>query len=139
MEKYIQKIEKDNIVYAIVLRDEYEGDHINFFTEDSMSFQVGYLPHLKGKIIEPHLHLENNRSINDTSEVLLVKKGKVKVNFYDNDKKHRDSTILFKGDIILLCGGGHGFEILENAVMIEIKQGPYNAISDKVRFKGIEK
>ena len=92
------------------------------------------------------LYLERDhahyRFVKDLAKYLHEEVGVKKISmlsYVNNDKKHIDSTTLFKGDIILLCAGGHGFEILENAVMIEIKQGPYNSINDKVRFKGIEK
>ena len=125
-------------LYCIVLRDNYKNETISFFTPDSFSQQLGYLPHKKGNVIKPHKHKINKREILYTHEVLLLKKGKVKVNFYKNEKTYVDSEIINEGDIILLCGGGHGFELLEDTIMIEIKQGPYVGIEDKERFEGIE-
>ena len=98
----------------------------------------GYLPHKKGNVIKPHKHKINKREILYTHEVLFIKKGKVKVNFYDRDKNTVGSEHLNCGDIILLCGGGHGFEILEETIMIEVKQGPFIGIEDKERFEGVE-
>ena len=46
------------------------------------------------------------------------------------------STILRTGDVILLASGGHGFEVLEELEMYEIKQGPYIGEDDKTRFEG---
>ena len=45
--------------------------------------------------------------------------------------------ILQGGDVILLATGGHGFEVLEEIEMIEVKQGPYAGDQDKTRFDGI--
>ena len=33
--------------------------------------------------------------------------------------------------------GGHGFKILKDAQMIEVKQGPYQNIKDKKKFNNI--
>ncbi len=44
------------------------------------------------------------------------------------------SEILCSGDIILLSKGGHGFEVLEDIEMIEVKQGPYSGDKDKTKF-----
>ena len=69
----------------------------------------------------------------------MIRKGKVKVNFYNMDQECIDDTILTDGDVILLCAGGHGFDILEETEMIEIKQGPYVGENDKTRFIPKEK
>lgn len=125
-------------LYSIILRDTLKCESITFFTPDSFSQQLGFLPHKKGNIIEPHRHRITKREILYTQEVLFLKKGKVKVNFYDSNHSYVGSEIVSSGDVILLCGGGHGFNILEDTVMIEVKQGPYVGIDDKVRFEGIE-
>ena len=60
----------------------------------------------------------------------------MKVKFYD--KKNKDIKkykILKKNDIILLLKGGHGFEVIKDIEMIEVKQGPYVKSQDKVLIK----
>ena len=69
-----------------------------------------------------------------TQETLFIRSGKVRVDFYSNDQHYVRSTILVSGDVILLSAGGHGLEILEPSEIIEVKQGPYDADKDKVRF-----
>lgn len=134
----LEYIYHEGELYCIILRDNYRSDSVSFFTPNSFSQQLGYLPHRKGKVIKPHRHKVNKREILFTQEVLFIKKGVIKINFYDNDKKNAGSEILNKGDVILLCGGGHGFEFLEDTVMVEVKQGPYMGEDDKVRFDGVE-
>jgi hypothetical protein len=68
---------------------------------------------------------------------LLLKRGKLRVDFYDQHQSYIDSRILYAGDIILLATGGHGFEVLEEIEMIEVKQGPFAGDRDKQRFAGI--
>ena len=66
---------------------------------------------------------------------MLVKKGIIKVIFYDEKKKNiKQDKILKKGDLILLFNGGHGFEVLKDVEIIEIKQGPFYKDKDKVIF-----
>ena len=95
--------------------------------------------HPAGKVIDPHVHNPLPREVQYTQEVLFIKKGKLRVDFYDDEKKYLDSRILEKGDVILLATGGHGFEVLEEIEMIEVKQGPYAGDEDKTRFTGINK
>lgn len=129
----------DGELYAVILRDDYPGQSVSFVTPDTFSQQLGFLPHKKGGVIPPHRHKMNRREILYTQETLLIKKGRVKVDFYDKDKVYVFSEEVRAGDVILLCGsGGHGFNILEDTVMIEVKQGPYNGMEDKERFEGIK-
>jgi len=41
------------------------------------------------------------------------------------NKNNLESHVLSQHDVILLIKGGHGFEVLEEIEMFEIKQGPY--------------
>jgi mannose-6-phosphate isomerase-like protein (cupin superfamily) len=90
-----------------------------------------------GYRIEPHVHNAVTREVHFTQEVLLIRKGKVKVDFYTQDKVYLESRVLETGDVILLASGGHGFTMLEPTEMIEVKQGPYAGDEDKTRFEGI--
>jgi hypothetical protein len=91
----------------------------------------------KGYVIPPHLHNSVLREVHFTKEVLFIKSGKVKVDFYDDNKNYLESHILQQGDIVLLAFGGHGFEMLEATEMIEVKQGPYVGDADKICFEQI--
>lgn len=131
----VQYIERNNELYAIIIRDSYKKSGINFFTPDNFSQQLGFMKHPKGYIIPPHVHNEVNRSVLLTQEVLVIKKGKLRVDFFNDSRDYIFSEILEQGDIILLSKGGHGFEILEELEMIEVKQGPYCGDADKTRFE----
>jgi hypothetical protein len=125
-------------LYCIIIRSGFNSEAVTFFTPNNFSQQLGYLPHKKNTIIKPHVHLHKKREVFYTQEVLFIKEGKVKVNFYDSNEKHVFSEIIERGDFVLLCGGGHGFEIIEDSRMVEIKQGPFLGEDDKRRFRGIE-
>lgn len=134
----IEYIYNEGELICTILRKDFRNDKINFFTPDTLSQQLGYLPHKKGDIIKAHKHKINKREVLYTQEVLFIKKGKVKVNLYDNRNIFIGSVILENNDIILLCSGGHGFEILEDTAIIEVKHGPYVGVDDKERFEGVE-
>lgn len=122
---------------AIIIRNDFDKDGIEFVTPGDFSQQMAYMHHREGHQIIPHFHNEVKRTVHYTQETLVIKKGKVKVNFYDSDRMYQKDTVLEEGDVILLAGGGHGFEILEETVMIEIKQGPYAGDADKTRFEPV--
>ena len=137
MEKF-EFIKNGNETIAIVVYNSHQKEGINFFTPNEYSQQLAYMCHKKGKIIGAHTHQPVKRDIHLTQETLLIKKGKLKVNFYDGSQKYLGSRNLEAGDVVLLASGGHGFEVLEDVEMIEVKQGPYLDEDYKVRFKGIE-
>lgn len=129
---------KDNII-AIIIYNNYQKEGVEFFTPADFSQQLAFMSHKKGKVISAHSHNIAKRDIHFTQETLIIKKGKLKVNLYDSENNYFDSRILETGDIIFLASGGHGFEVLEDLKMIEVKQGPHMGTEeDKVRFKGIE-
>ena len=121
-------------LYALIVSNSFNKDGITFFTKDESSQQLAYMKHPKGKVIEPHFHNSIKRIIYDTQEVLYIKKGTLKVDFYDDEKNILGSEFLNEGDLIMLIKGGHGFSVFEDLEMIEIKQGPYLGDNDKIRF-----
>lgn len=129
-----ERIEKDGEVLAIIIYADYRANGIAFFTPDEFSQQLAYMRHPAGKEIKAHVHNLVPRSITYTQEVLLVRSGKVKVNFYSAAGDYLESRVLGAGDVILLASGGHGFEMLEKTEMFEIKQGPYAGDNAKTRF-----
>lgn len=133
-DKSIERIVHDGRVLAIILRASFSEAGVRFFTPEDYPQQVGFMRHPQGKIIEPHVHNEVARTITLTQEVLLIRSGKVRVDFYDDQQTYLESRVLEGGDLILLSQGGHGFEALEELEMIEVKQGPYAGGRDKIRF-----
>lgn len=126
----------DQLLAVIVSRDFHEPG-IHFFTPNDLSQQLAYMQHPAGKVIDPHVHNPVDRSVKYTQEVLFIKRGRLRVDFYDNGRNYIESRILQPGDVILLATGGHGFEVLEDIEMIEVKQGPYAGDQDKTRFDGV--
>ena len=124
---------------AIIIKASYQEEGIKFFTPNDYSQQLAYMKHQKGKIIDPHVHNRVQREVHYTQEVLVIKKGKVRADFYTESREYVESHILEQGDVILLASGGHGFEVIEDLEMYEIKQGPYAGDGDKTRFQYVER
>ncbi|HWQ95832.1 MAG TPA: hypothetical protein VN368_00520 [Candidatus Methylomirabilis sp.] len=129
----------NNQIIAIILYNEFIEDGIEFFSPGDFSQQLGYMNRKKGDIIQEHKHVLHIREIKFTQETLFIKKGRVKVNFFDENGIFFTNRELKTGDVILLASGGHGFEFIEDTEMIEVKQGPYAGDKDKVRFNGANK
>lgn len=133
----IEKVKKKNKLLAMIIRNDYTSEGVNFVTSDEYSQQVAYMHHPTGKVIDAHVHNLVHRNVVFTQEVLIIKKGILRVDFYDEYEDYLESKDLYAGDMILLVSGGHGFQVLDEVEMIEVKQGPYAGENDKKRFEGI--
>ena len=124
---------------GIIIRADFHSDGIEFFTPNTFSQQLGYMNRPAGHRIDPHVHNPVEREVTWTQEVLLVKSGRVRVDFYTDGRHYLESRVIQTGDVILLAAGGHGFEMLEATEMIEVKQGPYFGDQDKTRFEAVRR
>lgn len=130
----IENIKFKNELQAIIVSSGFHEPGIHFFTDNELSQQLAYMNHPTGKEIQPHFHNAVPRQVHYTQEVLFITKGKLEVNFYSSDYKCFKSRVLSAGDVILLIKGGHGFKVIEDVEMFEVKQGPYAGSKDKTRF-----
>lgn len=134
----IENIVHNEKLLSVIIRADHKSEGIQFFTPDDFSQQLAYMNRAKNYVIPPHVHNAVQRDVHLTQEVLVIKSGKVRVDYYDDDRNYLESRILNEGDVVLLANGGHGFEMLETSEMIEIKQGPYVGERDKTRFEHVE-
>lgn len=134
----IEEVVLEGQTYAIIIRSDFHAQGVHFMTDGAYSQQMAYMHHNTGKIIDAHIHNHEMRNVIQTQEVLVIRKGKLRIDFYKDNKEYCGSKKLDEGDIILLASGGHGFEVLEEIEMVEIKQGPYLGDRDKERFEGID-
>ena len=119
---------------ALVVKSLFSPNRVDFLTPDTIGQQVAYMSRPKGEIIQAHIHEPISRTLIGTQEVLHIRKGRIRVDFYESDRTYVSSMVLEAGDLMLLNTGGHGFEVLEDIDMIEIKQGPFAEGRDKTRF-----
>ena len=133
----VEEVKKKDRMLAMIIRNNFACEGVDFITPNEYSQQVAYMHHPAGKVIDAHVHNMVHRNVVLTQEVLFIKKGVLRVDFYDEYEDYLESRDLYAGDIILLISGGHGFSVLEEVEMIEVKQGPYAGDNDKKRFAGI--
>lgn len=133
----IERIESGATLIAVIIQANFYKDGIEFFTPDDFSQQLAYMNRPAGYTITPHVHNAVPREVKFTQEVLFIKSGKLRIDFYDDDQNYLESRILCQGDVVLLACGGHGFEMLEASEIIEVKQGPYTGEKDKTRFSAV--
>ena len=134
----IEKIYNQKKLYALIVRNSYKKKKgVSFFTDKNATQQFGYMNHKKNYIILPHRHNKRQSKILLTTEVIIILKGILRVDFYDNKEKYLFSKKLYANDLIMLSNGGHGFKVLKDTQMIEVKQGPYSLSMDKVKFEKV--
>lgn len=134
----VEYIKEGKLHLATIIKNSFYKEGIEFFTDDDSSQQLGYMNRPQGYVIAPHRHNLVAREVHFTQEVLFIKSGKVRVDFYNNEQQYIKSSLLATGDVILLADGGHGFKMIETSEIIEVKQGPYCGERDKVRFEPID-
>lgn len=119
---------------AYIIRAEMDPKETTFLTPPEFNLQVGFVVYPVGGEIARHVHRPLERHIVGTSEVLVLKKGRCKMDVYNDDQELVATCDLQAGDIMIMVGGGHGFRMLEDTVFLEIKQGPYSGLDEKERF-----
>jgi mannose-6-phosphate isomerase-like protein (cupin superfamily) len=130
----VEQVRIDGELCAIILPASFDRPGIQFFTPDELSQQLASMSYSAGKTIPAHTHNVVRREVFYTQEALFIRKGKVRVDFFSRQLEYQRSRVLGAGDVILLISGGHGFEVLEELNMVEVKQGPYAGELDKTRF-----
>ena len=134
----IEKVFHKKKLFALIVRSGFRKKNgVSFFTDKSYTQQFGYMKHKKNHLIKPHTHNKRLTKILTTTEVIVLFKGILRVDFYDKAKKYLFSKKVFKNNIIKLVDGGHGFKVLKDVEMLEVKQGPYSLSEDKVKFNSI--
>lgn len=122
----ILEIKKNEKLFALIFTRELSCSGVKFLTPNEYPLQIALIEHKKGKEIRKHIHNPDIvYEVNTTQEFLFVEKGKVKATIYDEDWTVIDEIILSAGDFFLHIHGGHGFEVIEECRIIEVKQGPY--------------
>jgi len=130
----IERVEFDGELMALIVGRDFTSEGIHFFTPSDFSQQLGYMKRPAGYRISPHVHKEVRREVRRTQEVLFVRSGRIRIDFYSRDREPVASRELGAGDVVLLASGGHGVTMLEPTEIVEVKQGPYAGDGDKQRF-----
>lgn len=130
----IEHFESNGRTIAYVIRSAFSPERTTFPTPSELNFQVGFIVYPAGGEVPRHVHKPIERHLDGTSEVIVVKSGRFWLDVYDDDRVLVATRELQTGDIMLMVGGGHGFRMIEDTVLLEVKQGPYTGLDEKERF-----
>src|SRR5712692_8313584 len=130
----VEKIFSGDQCLAYIIRASFLPERTTFLTPPEYKQQVGYVVYAGGGEIQRHVHRPLERHLVGTSEVIIVRQGCCEVDIYNDDRQLVATRELREGDVMLMVGGGHGFRMLDDTVLIEVKQGPYTGIDEKERF-----
>jgi hypothetical protein len=118
-------------VLAIIVRSDFEPASTTFVTPPEYTQQVGFIVYEADGEVKPHVHADLERRIIGTSEVVFVKRGSCVLDVYTQDGEPVCSRQLAQGDLVLTVGGGHGYRMLEDTLLVEVKQGPYAGADER--------
>ncbi len=124
----------ENTLASIIIRKDYQPGETTFITSPDLAQQVGFVVYPQGGVIRRHIHKTVDRTNISSSEALIVRQGRLKIDIFDQDKQLLATRELEAGDFVLMVSGGHGFHILEDTILLEIKLGPYGGAADKELF-----
>ena len=134
----VEEVIYNQQLIALIIRSTYHKPGISFFTPNELSQQIAFMKYEKGHEINAHVHNEVPRTVVHTKETLFIRNGSLRVDLYSDDRTYLESRMLYAGDVILLVSGGHGFKVMEDLEMIEVKQGPYAGLQDKSVFDAVQ-
>jgi len=130
----IEHVMDGETTLAIIIHAEMSPQRTTFITPDEYKQQVGFVVYPAGGEVARHVHRQLERQIFGTSEVLVVKQGRCEMDVYNDDRECIAIRELKQGDVLIMVAGGHGFRMLEDTVLLEVKQGPYTGVDEKERF-----
>jgi len=130
----IEHVMDGETTLAIIIRAEMSPERTTFITPDAHKQQVGFVVYPAGGEVARHIHRPLERHIVGTSEVLVIQQGRCEMDVYNDDREFVATRELKRGDVLIMVAGGHGFRMLEDTVLLEVKQGPYTGVDEKERF-----
>ena len=130
----VEIIKDGDLILSMIIRASVTPEKTTFITPDEFYQQAGFIVYEKGGYIKAHIHLPIERYLNGTPETLFVRKGKLLASIYNAKHECKGEFVLNTGDVIMLVNGGHGFTVLEDTILLEIKQGPYTGLVEKEHF-----
>jgi len=103
--------------------------------KDEIQFGVASYP--KNYKTGTHFHNHIEKETTQVDEILIVKEGCARVDFYNNEGIYIKSSEIFKDDTLIIFKGGHNISFNENTKLIVIKPSTYTQAYDKTRIIGV--
>ena len=87
------KVEHNGVELGTIVRSTYHNNGIGFFSADKDGLQLGYMNRPDDYVIVPHNHNRVKREVFFTEEILFIRSGMVRVDFYDDNQQYVESTL----------------------------------------------
>lgn len=110
---------------VVIVRGGYVPVGTQFHTEPGDQQQVATIRRTAGDKITAHKHNLRKREIWLTSEVFVVRTGRMAIDLYSSWGSFFKTVEARAGDVVIIKNGGHGIRFLEDTTFVEVKQGPY--------------
>jgi hypothetical protein len=120
----------EGVLLAIVIPANYHVSGIHFVTDDASSQQVGFMSRPKGYASHAHRHTDAVRRVTQAAETLFVRSGRCRLELFANENHVVITDEIGPGDVVHIAAGGHRVVMLEDAQLIEVKQGPFLGPTD---------
>lgn len=117
--------DREGNLVAIIVTHDFNNSGVNFLGKPSFPLQLGVSLYKRDGVIQPHLHLQKEVIVKTFQEIVHIDSGRTLVDLYDSAGRTLKTVELRGGDTIFFVGGGHGFRMVEDTKIIEVKQGPY--------------
>ena len=121
----MRKILHNNEIICIVANLEDTKEGLDFLSDDNDFIQVGTWNYKKGQVLLLHYHNKFERTALRTSECVFVFKGKIECNLHSEDGEFIETIIVNAGEFIVNLSQAHESKILEDTIVLEVKNGPY--------------
>jgi hypothetical protein len=130
----IETIRSGDALLCMIYSADELPDATTFHTPHLLPLQVGHVVRRAGEEVARHSHRVIERVIRRTAEVLVVMNGHCEMDVYDDNQVLVATRELRPGNVLVMIAGGHGFRMLEDTVLLEVKQGPYHGPDEKEPF-----
>lgn len=94
-------------------------------TEPKEFIQIVTLKHPHGTYLPAHYHQPQKRQTTKLQECMMVKKGRVQLDLYTLAGEPATKIFLKAGQAFVFLNCGVGVKILQDAEIIEVKNGPF--------------
>lgn len=119
----MEKILHNGTLVAILIRKFENG--ITPLSDSDQPLQVLIHNREKGSHTKAHVHKPTERVTRTLQECLVVLKGRIKIDFFTENKSIFKSIEASKGEVIIFISGGHAVSVLDDAEIVEVKNGPF--------------
>ena len=126
--KEIRSTLRPDVLCHLVYRPESHVDgRVNVAPAEEF-LQLAYIRECAGRMFSAHRHKRTNvGGFGPTCEAWIILSGSVGIRYFDTNNMQIGHEVLTAGMVSMTFVGGHEYDIMEDAVIVECKTGPYRS------------